>query len=358
MRELLACVLTATVLVTPARAQVTDTSTHIRINGFVDTYYAWDANRPGDGERRFTTQAVRHDEMNLNLAWLGVTVERKRMRTRLTLQAGTSVQVNYAGEPRIGATSGPDLARIVQEAVVGTRLTSQLWLDAGVYYSYIGLEGWSSSDSPTYTRSLVADYSPYYLSGAKLTWQPTPRVTAQLHVMNGWQNISENNRGKAIGGRVDYTVSPALTVSYANFLGNEQPTGARRELRVFNQILAKGTLPMGTMLQGQIDAGSQDGQRWYGLVGIARQSLTDRIALSGRVERFADPHQVIINTGAPDAFVGNGASLGVDVSLEGGVRWRSEVRQLYTTAPLFTESRSPLSSRRNRLLVTSLSVAF
>jgi hypothetical protein len=112
------------------------------------------------------------------------------------------------------------------------------------------------------------------------------------------------------------------------------------------------------MLQGQIDAGSQDGQRWYGLVGIARQSLTDRIALSGRVERFADPHQVIINTGAPDAFVGNGASLGVDVSLEGGVRWRSEVRQLYTTAPLFTESRSPLSSRRNRLLVTSLSVAF
>jgi hypothetical protein len=346
------------VLVTPALAQVTDSSTHIRINGFVDTYYAWDANRPSDGERRFTTQAVRHDEMNVNLAWLGVTVERKRMRARVALQAGTSVQANYAGEPRNGATSGPDLARIIQEAVVGTQITDQLWLDAGVYSSYIGLEGWSSSDSPTYTRSLVADYSPYYLSGARVTWQPTPRVTAQLHVMNGWQNISENNRSKALGGRVDYAVSPALTVSYANFVGNEQPTGARRALRVFNQILAKGTLPSRTLLQGQIDAGSQDGQRWYGLVGIARHSLTDRVAVSGRVERFADPRQVIIDTGSPDAFSGNGGSLGLDVALEGGVRWRSEVRELRTSSPLFTHTTAPLRSRRNRLLVTSFSVAF
>jgi len=40
-----------------------------------------------------------------------------------------------------------------------------------------------------YTRSLVADYTPYYLSGAKLTWQATPKLTSQLHLVNGWQNI-------------------------------------------------------------------------------------------------------------------------------------------------------------------------
>ena len=27
------------------------------------------------------------------------------------------------------------------------------------------------------------------ISGAKLTWQATPKLTAQLHLVNGWQNI-------------------------------------------------------------------------------------------------------------------------------------------------------------------------
>ena len=358
MTRFLAGAATAALLATPALAQVADTATRIRINGFVDTYYAWDSNRPADGERRFTTQAVRHDEMNVNLAWLGVTVERRKVRARVALQAGTSVQVNYAGEPANGATSGPDLARLIQEAVVGARLGSGLWIDAGVYYSYIGLEGWSSADNPTYTRSLVADYSPYYLSGAKLTWQPTAALTAQLHVMNGWQNISENNRQKAVGARVDYAVSPSLTVSYANFFGNEQPTGTRNVLRAFNQVMAKGTLPTGTQVQGQVDLGSQDGRRWHGLVGIVRQPVTDRIAISARAERFSDPDQVIIGTGGLEAFTGNGGSLGLDVRLDAGVQWRSEVRVLRTTAPLFPGRASTRGSRDDQLLVTSLSFAF
>ena len=92
---------------TTLRAQSSDTTTKIRINGFVDAYYAYDFTRPADGERRFTTQAVRHDEANVNLAWIGLSLERSRVRARVALQAGTSVQSNYAGEPRNGASSGP-----------------------------------------------------------------------------------------------------------------------------------------------------------------------------------------------------------------------------------------------------------
>lgn len=347
-----------TLLATPLVAQVADTTTRIRINGFVDTYYAWDANRPADHERLFTTQPVRHDEMNVNLAWLGVTVERRRMRARVALQAGTSVQANYAAEPRTGPTSGPDLARLLQEAVVGVKLADRLWLDAGVYYSYIGLEGWSSGDNPTYTRSLVADYTPYYLSGAKLTWQPTTRVTAQVHVMNGWQNIAENNRSKAVGGRVDYAVSPDLTLSYATFVGNELPTPNTSVLRMFNQVLAKGTLFTGTQLQGQVDIGTQDGKRWTGLVGIARHPLTGRVAIVGRVERYDDPAQVIISTGGLTGFTGNGGSVGIDVAMGSGVMWRNEARMLRTTTALFPGAAPNALSKTDRLFVTSLSAAF
>ncbi len=339
-------------------AQHTDTTTKMRLNGFIDTYYAYDVNRPQDGDRVFTTQAVRHDEVNVNLAWLGVTLERQKVRARLALQAGTSVQANYAGEPTDGAISGSEVSRFIQEAVIGAKLASNLWVDGGIYYSFIGLESWQSSDNPTYTRSLVADYSPYYLSGAKLTWAMTPKLTAQLHVVNGWQNISENNRNKAVGSRFDYVVSPALTIAYANFFGNEQPRSAPALLRVFNQLMAKGTLPSGTQVQGQVDLGQQDGSDWYGFAMIARQPLTPRVALVGRAERYADPDQVILRTGQPVGFVGNGASAGVDVTLDAGARWRSELRSIRATNELFRDGSSSLPSRTSAVLVTSLSFAF
>jgi Putative beta-barrel porin-2, OmpL-like. bbp2 len=351
-------ILAGAALVSTVHAQAADTTTRIAVHGFVDAYYAYDFGRPADRERRFTTQPVRHNEANVNLAWLGMTIERQRVRARVAVQAGTSVQANYAGEPRRGSTSGPDVARFLQEGVVGVRLASTLWIDAGVYLSYIGLESWSSSDNPTYTRSLVADYSPYYLSGAKLTWQPTRRLTAQLHVMNGWQNISENNNSKAVGGRIDYTVSPALTLSYANFFGNEQPDISRSQLRIFNQVMAKGTLPTATDWQLQFDVASEDRSDWYGVVAIARQPLGPRVALVGRLERFSDPDQRIVSTGSPQGFVANGASLGVDVQVDRGVKWRSEFRGTRATAAVYPGAFSSRQHRENALLVTSLSLAF
>jgi Putative beta-barrel porin-2, OmpL-like. bbp2 len=346
------------VIATSARAQAPDTTTKLKVNGFVDVYYAYDFTRPYDGERRYTTQSVRHDEANVNLAWIGLTFERRRVRARVALQAGTSVQANYSGEPRTGASSGPDLARNVQEAFVGVTLADNVWIDGGIYYSYVGLESWSSSDNPTYTRSLVADYTPYYLSGARLTWQATPKLSTQFQVVNGWQNISENNRSKAVGSRVDYAVSPAFTLSYANFLGNERPTGSPSQLRVFNQVMAKGALKSGTQWQGQVDVGHQAGSDWYGLVSIVKQPVSPRVALVGRVERYSDPDQVIIATGSVPGFVGNGASLGLDVQIDASVRWRSELRGIRTSARLFPEGPSQQPTGTNAVLVTSLSASF
>lgn len=339
-------------------AQARDTTVRLRLNGFVDTYYAYDLSRPADGERRFTTQPVRHDEVNVNLAWIGVTVERQRAHARLALQAGTSVQANYAGEPRTGRTSGADVSRFLQEAFVGVKLSDHVSLDGGVYYSYIGLEGWTSADNPTYTRSLVADYSPYYLSGARLMWQATRKLAAQFHITNGWQNISENNRSKAVGARIDYAVAPSLTISYANFIGNERPSGTSSHTRVFNQLMARGTVGRGTQWQGQADLGHEDGSEWYGLVAIVRQPVSQQVALVGRVERYSDPDQVIISTGVARGFVGNGASVGVDVLIAGGVRWRSEVRGTRTTAPLFPGGPLRRPASDDTVLVTSLSLAF
>jgi hypothetical protein len=190
----------------PSQVVAQDSARTVTLGGFVDAYFAWDFNRPGPGnfDRSFTTQPARHDEFNVNLAFVELKLSGPQVRGRLALQAGTSVQANYAGEPTTGAVSGPDLARHIQEAVVGVRAARTLWIDAGIYLSHIGQESWISRDNPTYSRSLIAEFSPYYETGVKATWAAGSRLTAQLHVLNGWQNISETNQDKAVGvGRAD-----------------------------------------------------------------------------------------------------------------------------------------------------------
>lgn len=348
--------ITALAVASLIQASAQDTSRHVAWSGFVDTYYAYDFGRPATFDRVFTTQAARHDEFNINLAYVAATLTSDRVRGRIALQAGTSVQANYAGEPAIGAVSGPTLSRHIQEATAGARLAPSLWIDGGVYFSYIGWEGWISRDNPTYTRSLVADYTPYYLSGVHLTWTPRVRdgsapLTLQLHVMNGWQNVSENNHGKAVGLRIDWQVSPALTLAYSNFLGNERPQGVAAATRVFNQLMVKG----GTgrlSLQGQVDYGREASRDWYGLVAIGREAIAPTVALSLRIERYSDPHQIIVATGVPAGLETNGASVGLDVGRTSEVLWRTEVRGMHATSLLFP-SRGVADAARNDFVVVS-----
>ena len=354
-----------------AQAVTPDTTTKVTWSAFVDTYYAWDLQRPANGDRSFaggtlfTTQPARHNEFNVNLAFVEAKLDGQRVRGRIALQAGNSVQSNYSGEPTNGQVSGPSLARYVQEAVVGAKLADNVWVDGGIFFSHMGMESWLSRDNPTYTRSLVAEYSPYYQSGAKITWTATPKLTAQLDVVNGWQNISENNRGKGAGIRLDYVPAENATLSYYNFFSQEAGT----RLRTFNGIGAKIVKGRATLL-GQFDVGTQDRgnvsggtDHWYGATAIARAQLSSTIAVSVRLERFDDKAQVIIGTGnfneaANPAFRGDGASLGLDWSPQARFTWRTELRGFQNDRPVFPDGARTTLSKRDAFAVTSLALTF
>jgi Putative beta-barrel porin-2, OmpL-like. bbp2 len=353
----------------------TDSTPRVTFGAFVDGYFAWDAGRPPSLDRSFaggalfTTQPARHNEFNVNLAFVEAKLEAPHYRGRFALQTGTSVQSNYFGEPTTGNISGPSLGRLIQEAVVGVRLADQLWVDGGIFYSHMGMESWASRDNPVYTRSLVADYSPYYQSGVKFTWTPSAKLTAQLDVVNGWQNISENNTGKAAGVRLDYAATSRSTLTYYNLFSNE--AGSR--LRVFNGIGAKHTTGRVTLI-GEFDLGSQsrpanvDGaSTWYGWTAMARVQATPTVAVVGRLEGYTDRDQVIIATGtrtvgsnvvANPAFRGTGASFGVDVTPYARVLWRSEIRGWQNADAVFPDGSKTAPSKQSAFAVTSLALSF
>jgi len=346
---MLACA-AALALPAAAHAQAGDTTAHVTFGAFVDGYFAYDFNRPPGHDRPFTTQASRHDEFNLNLAHVEARYQSARARGRLALQAGTSVQVNYSFEP--DSLSGlPNYLPLVQEAWAGVALSPTLWVDGGIFLSHVGSEGWISADQPTYTRSLVADYSVYYETGVRATWQATPALTATFVAVNGWQNIAENNHDKAVGARLDWTATPMLAVSYSNFVGREpNAITGDQDVRVLNDLSARITAGR-LLVVPTVDVGTQGGDTWYGASLVGRYALTPAVALNGRVERWDDRDGVLT-----PGLRTNGASLGVDVS-RGPALWRTEVRALFG-APDGTFPSHDGAKGSDVAAVTSLAVRF
>lgn len=353
---------------TALHAQSFTDSVRVAFGAFVDAYYAYDFGEPPTFDRSFatgalfTTQPARHNEFNVNLAYVEALIEGPRVRGRLALHAGTSVQSNYAGEPSTGAISGPTLTRHLQEAYAGIRVTPTLWIDGGIFFSHMGLESWISKDNLTYTRSLVSEYSPYFSTGVRAIWQPTPALAARVDITNGWGNVSESNEDKGLGLRLDLTTAPNVTFSYFAFLNSED--GGRR--RLFNGIGAQLRPSERTSLLAQFDYGTieqeneaLDNSSWYGLTIVGRAQLSPRVGIAARFERFDDEDQVNIATGLLQPFRANGFSLGLEVTPAPRVMWRTEIRAFFADDRIFHEADRPgVLSDQNVLAVTSLSVAF
>lgn len=342
----------ALALAAPARAQEADTTAHVTLGAFVDGYFAYDFNQPSGHDRAFTTQAQRHDEFNVNLAHVEAKYVSSRARGRLALQAGTSVQANYAAEPDTIA-GFQDLLPIIQEAYAGIAVTPKLWVDAGIFFSHIGSESWISADNPTYTRSLAAEFSPYYETGVRASWQAHPSLAVTAVVVNGWQNIAETNHGKAGGVRLDWTASPSITLSYSNFLGREASAATGdQDLRFFNDFSARIAASPRVLIIPTFDVGTQDGDGWYAASLVGRYAISPTVALNGRVERYDDPDGVI----APGLQV-NGASLGIDV-VRGPALWRTELRGLWGADDAIFPSRDDGAKTHDVVAVSSFSVRF
>jgi hypothetical protein len=342
-----------------------DTNVVRSFGGYVDTYYGWDFDRPSRFDRAYTTQPARHAEANVNLAYVETRLSGPRYRGRLALQWGTSVQANYAGEPKIGGTSGPNVSQFIQEATLGYQLGSAVWLDAGIFFAHIGYEGWISRDNLSYTRSLVADFSPYYEAGAKLTWTASPKLTAMVALINGWQNISNYNTPPAAGIRVDYMPTPKITLTYDNFVGNTAADSEPVRMRIYHDLIAQYNpsgrwqfateYSLGTQGRSTPSGGTAS---WWGMTTFAKYHATPTLSIVGRVEEYSDPSQVIVVTGLPASFQTTGASLGVDVNFQAPILWRSELRGFRSKEPVWPLNGVGHFGRNDAFFVSSLALTF
>ena len=337
----------------PAFAQVVGDSSALKLSGYAEVYFSYDLARPEDNERpAFLYNHKRTSEVAVNLALIRADYTRDRVRAAVGLMAGTYAQYNLAAEP-------PAL-QYLHEATVGLRLsrTRDLWLDAGVFASHIGAESTIGLDCMTLTRSLMAENTPYYEAGAKLTYKPNARWLLAGFLLNGWQRIQRPDgfTKLSFGTQVQY-VEGGTTLNWSTFAGTDTPDSVGLT-RLYSDLYAtvKGegyamNLGVDLGLQEQADGEGMDG--WLSVVGIYRQRIAKRWWAVGRMEYFLDDRSVIIS----NADVIGGLSLGADLEIMPNVLWRVEARLLGDTHDRFVDAAGHPSST-NTAFTTALCARF
>ncbi|MGZ4039077.1 MAG: porin [Bacteroidia bacterium] len=192
--------------------QVSTSKPSLNFGAFLDTYYAYSLNEPTSQFIDYAYNHSRHNEFNVNLALVSAKYTATRVRANVALQAGTYPLYNYAAEP--------SMLQHIYDANVGVNLCKHLWLDAGIFgSSHIGFESAISKDNWTLTRSMSAENTPYYASGAELNYEPSEKLLISLLVTNGWQNIKDNNSNKAVGYQLTWKPNSKFGFNTSSFFG-------------------------------------------------------------------------------------------------------------------------------------------
>lgn len=305
-----------------------------QFEAYAEVYYSFDFDQPADHRRPdYLYNFHRHNEVNLNLGLLSLGYEEERLRGRLSLMAGTYAQANLAPEPAA--------LRSIYEAFVGVKLSekAQWWLDAGVFESHLGFENARSLRCATLTRSLVAENSPYYLSGLRMSWtSANEKWLARLVLANGWQRMQreEGNQSPGIGHQLQYRIGSFLlnSSSYWGQVGantNSFSAQQRSVNRFFHNFFLHYEHPQGASLTLGLDYGRQEravleGYRnWWAPTIIVQAPVSARWDFALRFEHFDDRYAMILGIGAERLY---GVSLNFDYQLSPQAKLRLEGRRL------------------------------
>ncbi|MER3464239.1 MAG: hypothetical protein C4329_07300 [Chitinophagaceae bacterium] len=329
-------------------------------SAYLETYYTYDFGSPENHTRPgFIYSHNRHNEINLNLGFVKGSYATENVRANLALMAGTYANANLAAEP--------GTLKNIYEANAGVKISKKknLWVDAGIFASHIGFESAIGKDCWNLTRSILAENSPYFESGVKISYTSNnEKWFASGLVLNGWQRIYRvnGNNTPAVGHQLTFKPNSKITLNSSSFIGNDKPDSVKQmryfhnfygQFQIHKKFAATIVFDFGAE---QKSKGSSNFNKWYSPALILKVSPTEKCNIAARGEYYSDANGVIIATGTPNGFQTFGYSLNFDYAIQENVLWRIEGRGFTSKDKIFTLDNSP--STQNYFVTTALAISF
>jgi len=333
-----------------------------KIGAYIDSYVSYDFNQPKNNMIPYLVSSNHHNELSINLALIDVRYDSERFHMRLAPGFGTYMQNNYAAEPK-GLNA-------LFETSLGLKLFKNKghWLDFGVFNSPISNESPVSKDHFLYTRSLSSEYVPYYLAGIKSTWKLSEKLNFYAYLVNGWQQIKDQNISKSVITQFEYKLKEEHLINWNVYLGNERseltPSFRNRYFtdvywvfkpsKKFNLI---STFYVG--FQEKIDSFNHKNlANWWQFNTAVKYSFNPKHSIAARIEYFNDSQNIVVsnlNQNKPFSVVSSGLCYNFQPNEHS--MFRLDARYFDSKDILFTNQKIT-DSKTNFMLTANITVWF
>ncbi len=275
-------------------------------DAFLDFGHALSLQHPAERQWRSRGTTPRLNETQLNMAGVAVTkaaTAASPWGMELLAHAGRDALAFgfHSNQPEVDhaeALRHFGRANVSWLAPTGNGLK----LQAGLFGSLIGYESLYARDNLHYTRSWIADYSPYLMFGLNASVPLGERFTATAYVVNGYFHLSQANAAPGYGAQLAFRPSSRWMLRETVYYGPEQAATGIEHWRFFLDTVAEWHGDATTVAFGH-QAGTEQsalpgGPRsfWTGATLSARWNVAGPFSVAVRPEVFWDPDGLL--TGA------------------------------------------------------------
>jgi Putative beta-barrel porin-2, OmpL-like. bbp2 len=373
VRAVVAGAFLSTAIVAPAAAQQSPPAAastenpvltffkNTELSGFVDTYYSYNFNTPAKpcttvgGVAIFNCLHnfdVAHNSFSLNLAELAL--EKKptadsRGGFRIDLDYGSAAGIVAGAEP-----GGTSLYQNIQQAY-GSYLAptgkGSLQFDFGKFVTMMGNEVIETKDNWNYSRGLLFALAiPYYHMGMRVVYSPNDKVTLQGHLVNGWNNVVDNNGGKSLGGSITYKPAASVTV-IENYMGGPEQNLNNSDWRHTSDTIVSYTVNPQTSLALNYDYGHDTiggaSTIWQGIAAYLKYQPNTWLAVTPRYEYYKDRDG--FTTGTAQNL--QDFTLTLELKHKDGFLTRIEYRGDFSNAEYFIKNTTDIVKNQNEFTI-------
>jgi hypothetical protein len=333
----------------------------IDFSGLVDGYYSLNFNHPATKNNNWRNFDAKANQFSLNMAKLTMEHSADPVGFKFELAAGRAMEIFHSTEP-----AGVEVYKHVLQAYVSFKPTNLhgVQFDFGKFVTSAGAEVTETHLNWNYSRSLLFANGPYYHFGLRASAPVSKNFSAGFQLVNGWNNVEDNNAAKTVGLTTALTTSK---ITWANnyYVGNEKTDTAggvkikAPGVRHFYDTVV-GLNPNGKvsgLLNFDYGVDKNPGGRsskFYGYSIAMRALGGEHFSFSPRFDWYKDR----------DGFITTVAQTMKEFTLTADWKWaegllsRFEYRRDWSNQPFFDRGNEPASAKNMNTLLAGFVVYF
>jgi hypothetical protein len=282
----------------PAPSTATVLPGNIAVNGIIDGYYSFNNNHPASGFTTLRNFEVKSNSFALNMAKLSFSRAAEPVGFTLDIGFGKAWEIFHATDP-----AGINNVRYIPQAYV--TLKPKSWggfqFDFGKFYTSAGAELTENNLTWSYGRGFLYTNGPYYHFGARMTKPINDHFSVGLQLVNGWNNVEDNNSGKTIGITTAFTTKKISW--YNNYYTGPEKNKTNAGFRNFYDTVLNLNPNDKTSFYVNFDYGKENeafgvknNATWVAIGVAGRYQTTEHTAVSVRYENYDDRQGFITGT--------------------------------------------------------------